>query len=325
MNARRNYHLFFALTLLLTGCAGRAPRSAPGEKPEALKFIFITTCVEEDFFKPVIKGMTDAACLLGVDCTFTGTHGVDIPAQAEMVRQAVRDGVDGIALCIIDPVAFDPVVQEARDAGVPVVAFAVDDHATENARLSAINQRLYEAGRTLGQRAARFVPDDSVILMTMHAAGVSALEDRLRGVQDGLREAGRKNVTWKVAITGNTGAESAAVIAAELKANPQIKVVLCTGQADTEGAGLAISEHYAGQGYIAAGFDLSEKILKFIEQGQIAFTIDQQPYIQGFFPVVQLTFYQRYGIMPRSMDAGATIITADEAPKVLDLKRQHYR
>ena len=33
-----------------------------------------------------------------VECTFTGTTGVNVQAQAEMVRQAVREGVDGIAL-----------------------------------------------------------------------------------------------------------------------------------------------------------------------------------------------------------------------------------
>ena len=45
-----------------------------------LKFIFITCSVGEDFFRPVQKGMRDAAALLDVDCEFIGTEDVDLEA-----------------------------------------------------------------------------------------------------------------------------------------------------------------------------------------------------------------------------------------------------
>ena len=54
-------------------------------------------------------------------------------------------------------------------------------------------------------------------------------------------------------------------------------------------------------------------------------TVDQQPYIQGFYPVMQLTLYLRYGIMPSNMDAGATIITPKNVDQALKLTRQKYR
>lgn len=309
---------FFALPL-----AGRLTvEASESEAPRRLRFIFITTCLEEAFFKPVQKGMADAAALMGVDCTFTGTPGVDVKAQAEMVRQAVRDRYDGIALNIIDPLGFDAAVEEAARQGVPVVAFNVDDHATPNARLSAVCQRLYEAGRTLGREAARFIPANSAVLMTMHAEGVSALEDRLRGAQEELKARG---VTWSVAITGNHAAESAQVIRRELERRPDVKFVVCTGQADTEGAGLAIEQHFRERGVVAVGFDLSSNILRLIKAGHLRFTIDQQPYVQGFYPVVQLTLLKRYGIVPSNMDAGAAIITRDQVDAVTKLTEQHYR
>ncbi|MBL7112716.1 MAG: sugar ABC transporter substrate-binding protein [Bacteroidales bacterium] len=313
------------LTFIMSGCAPPDQPDQSDQGQKKLRFIFITTVVGEDFFIPVKKGMEDAARLMDVECTFTGTEGVDIPAQAEMVRQAICDGYDGIALNIIDPEGFDAVVSEAIETGIPVVAFNVDDNATPNARLSSVNQRLYEAGKKLGNEAAKFIPDGSEILMTMHDEGVSALEDRLRGAQDGLKEAGRNNVIWKVVITGNTVAKSTEVINRELQANPQIKFVLCTGQADTEGAGIVIGEHFSNQDYKAAGFDLSPGILQHIMQGHISFTIDQQPYIQGFYPVIQLTLLKRFGIMPSNMDTGAALITSQNAGDVLELAKQHYR
>jgi len=324
MRRFEQYSLTFLSILLMVAAGCNRPGSMSDrvkvESEPRLRFIFITTCIESRFFDPVIKGMNDAAMMLGVDCSFTGTEGVDLEAQAQMVRQAIQDGYDGIALNIIDPVAFDDVVQEAMDKGIPVVAFNVDDHATPNARLSAVCQQLYNAGQTLGKKALDYVPPGSHILMTVHAEGVSALEDRLRGAQDVLRD---KNITWTVAVTGNTAEQSARSISKELKANPRIRHVLCTGQADTEGAGLAVENSFPE--YTVAGFDLSPNTLRLIRAGHIRFTIDQQPYVQGFYPVVQLTQYCRYGILPSDMDSGATIIDNNNVDRVMNLCEQKYR
>jgi len=62
-----------------------------------------------------------------------------------------------------------------------------------------------------------------------------------------------------------------------------------------------------------------------VKAGTIAFTVDQQPYVQGFYPVVQLALYCRYGIRPASQDAGATVITREDVDKVLKLSAAGYR
>jgi len=310
------------IVLLLTAPIIMVPALWAKAPQKPLRFIFITTCKDEPFFGPVKKGMMDAAKMMGVECTWTGTADVDTAAQAKMVEDAIGRNYDGIALNIIDPVAFDKVAKLAADRGIPLVAFNVDDNATPNARLAAVCQNLYEAGRSLGRAAAPHIPDGSRILMTMHSAGVSALEDRLRGEQDALKD---KGITWKVVVTGNTAEGAAEVITKELKADPDIKAVLCTGQTDTEGAGLAVERNFKDRGCYVAGFDLSPQTLRLIEAGVIAFTIDQQPYIQGFYPVVQLALRCRYGIMPSNIDAGAAIVDRSNVDAVAGLCKEGYR
>jgi len=298
----------------------RAQGAAAGaERP--LRFIFISTLVHEDFFNPVKKGMADAARLMGVEAAFTGTEGVDVKAQAAMVAKAVADGYDGIAVNLIDPTAFDEVVRAAVEKGVPVVAFNTDD-TTPNARLSSVNQNLCEAGRVLGRKALEFIPPGGKVVIAMHDEGISALEDRFRGMTEELQ---KKNVTWKRIITGSDPAKAEGNVTRALRENPDVKVVLCTGQADLEPTALAIEHQFKGQGYAVAGFDLSPEILRLMEAGIIRFTIDQQPYVQGFYPVIQLTLYCRYGIRPPSMDAGAFVITRDQAAAVMKLKKGNYR
>jgi simple sugar transport system substrate-binding protein len=307
------------LSVALACVAGCGSAGGSGQR---LRFTFISTCANEDFFKPVKRGMADAAARMGVECTFTGTPGVDLKAQAQMVRDAVAAGVDGIALNIIDPTAFDDVAREAMDKGIPVVAFNVDDQATPNARLSGVCQDLYQAGRSVGTKTAELIPDKSTVLVTVHDDGISALEDRLRGEQDALKD---KGITWKKLVTGTNPEKAAELITAAMKENPQIKVVLCTGQADTEGAGLAIERNFAGKGYVAAGFDLSPQILRLIQAGHVRFTIDQQPYVQGFMPVVQLALYCRYGLKPSNLDAGAAVIDKGNVDAVVGLNAKGYR
>jgi len=120
----------------------------------------------------------------------------------------------------------------------------------------------------------------------------------------------------------NDGAE---VVARTLRANLDIRIVLGTGQADTEAAGRAIERHFPNRGYFSAGFDMSPTTLRLIQEGHIRCTVDQQPYIQGFYPVMQLVLYLRYGIVPSDIDAGAAIIDKANVDQVMALSQQLYR
>jgi simple sugar transport system substrate-binding protein len=299
----------------------RAAAKRVGEET-ALRFAFITCCKDAPFFEPVKKGMRDAAAKMNVTCDWLGTEAVDIPAQAALVRRAVADGYDGIALSIIDPKAFDAVIKEARQRGVPVVAFNVDDNATSNARLSGISQRFVAAGGALATRVAADIPQDAHVLGLLHDRGISALDERLQGIQESLK---KKNLRWTVIVTGVDAAKADKAIADALRQDPEIRAVFGTGQADTEAAGRMIETQFADRGLWAAGFDLSPETLRLIKAGRIRCTVDQQPYIQGFYPVVQLAHYLRYGIRPSNIDAGATIVDRGNVDRVIELAKKKYR
>jgi simple sugar transport system substrate-binding protein len=134
-----------------------------------------------------------------------------------------------------------------------------------------------------------------------------------------------QGIAWKRFITGSDPAKAGENIARNLKENPDVKIVLCTGQADLEPVATVIEKDFKGQGYAVAGFDLSPTILRLMQSDIIKFTTDQQPYVQGFYPVIQLALYCRYGIRPSNMDAGAFVITKEQAAKVMALKKADYR
>ena len=314
-----------AMTMLAVAavnlCWGQAIVS-PQATERSLRFLFVSPCVNEAFFGPVKKGMRDAAALLGVQCEFVGTEDVDVPAQCELIQKGLSGGYDGIAVDIIDPTGFDAVLTEARSKGMPVVVFNTDGGKDRSLRMSAVSQNLYEAGRTVGRAALENLPRGCKVLFTQHSKGISALDDRLSGIRE-VRET--KGITGEVLISGTTPAQAEKAIGEALQADPTIKGVLGTGQADTEGAGLAVEHMHAKRTCYVAGFDLSPAILRLLKAGVIDFTIDQQPYIQGFYPVVQLTQYCRYGILPSDIDAGASVIRPADADRILILSKGEYR
>ena len=221
---------------------------------------------------PVKKGMHDAAPMLDVDCDFIGTQGVDVPAQAAMVRQAVADGYDGIALNIIDPEAFDQVVADALAQGVPVVAFNVDDFATPNARLAAVSQRVYDAGKAVAERALADIPPGACVLLTKHDEGVSALDERQRGQTDVLSAHG---IRWMTVITGNKPPREPPSSSKRFASIPKFASCSAPVNPTPKRPAGPSPNILRTQGYWAAGFDLSPKTLELIEAG--AYAIHRRP------------------------------------------------
>ncbi len=285
-----------------------------------LKLLFIAVTCDEDFFGPVKRGMADAAALMGVDAQFTGTTGVDAGEMAELARRGIAEGVDGLAIIVFDAVAFAPVIAEAQASGVPVVAFNINEGRGRAGNLSGIAQDFPAAGKALARRVAADVEPGSTVLLTMHDPGISALEERRDGIKAGLSG---HAINWVETITGHQGEEAARHILDILERKPEISAILATGQADTEGAALAAER--APRPVYAAGFDLSPTILRLIKAGHLACTTDQQPYAQGFYPVIQLVLNIRYGLLPVDMDAGACIIDRSNASRIEALSEAGYR
>jgi simple sugar transport system substrate-binding protein len=268
-----------------------------------MKFIYITPFVNEDFFINVKKGMNDAAGLLRVSCEFTGTPETDSAALNQMVRQAIEERYDGIALNITSQGLFTEVIKEAKEAGIPAVAFNIDDPSS--GRLAGVQQNFYKAGKILGERALSHIKENAKVIITLHDAGVSALDERARGISDVIKA---KNVKIETIVSGNTPELARDTLIKSLVSD--VAAILGTGQSDTEGAGLAVKQLNAPRPYVA-GFDTSDGIKNLIRKGILDFSIDQQPYVQGFYPLLMLYQNKTLGVIPFDIDCGSGIIDRD--------------
>ena len=285
-----------------------------------LRLRFLTIAVDEEFFTVVRKGMNDAAAAMQVEADLAGTPGVEAGELVRLTRKAIADGMHGIALNICDADAFAEVIAEAKAHSVPVVAFNIDAARGKSGNLSSIMQDFRGAGEALGRRASVAIPNGANVIVTVHDDGVSALEERLGGIQAGLKD---HAINWQRLCTGQDPGKGAQLLREAIARFP-VQAILGTGQADTEACGLAARSLAPSQPFVA-GFDLSPGIVDLIAQGYIDCTIDQQPYAQGFYPVVQLALYLRYGLLPSSLDAGAAFIDRFNLEAIQKLGRQSIR
>lgn len=105
------------------------------------------------FFNPLIKGAQDAAKEADVDLDIQYANN-DQVLQNNIIQTAVANKVDGIATVIWDDHAFKKSICDAVHAGIPVIAFNVDNTkgAADSCRLAFIGQDFVTAGYLIGKR-----------------------------------------------------------------------------------------------------------------------------------------------------------------------------
>jgi len=285
------------------------------------KFVVITHATAVPFFVPVRKGAEDAGKLVGADVVYTGPAGFDIQKQVEFMKSAIAQRVDGIACTLPDPTAFNDVVEEAMSKGIPVIAINAD--APASGRLAYIGQGNYEAGRSMGGQIVKLLPGGGSVILGIHTAGAENLEARIKGVKDVLDAKG--GFKYRVVATGTDITRAESLLASALQADPSVKGMF--GVEDVTGIAIGnIIERQKLKGKVfGGGFDLVEQELNHIENGVMQFTIDQQPYLQGFQGVMELWLNRMYAISPCDINTGIAPVTAENVKAVKDLAKKGYR
>ena len=273
------------------------------------RMVFVNHAVTNPFFVPARYGIEDACSLLGVTSDWTGSATSDVGEMVAAFRRAVAADVGGIAVSIIDPTAFDALTAQALELGIPVIAYNADG-GRQNRRLAYVGQDLYESGLRVGARITQLVARGDVYVF-IATPGQQNIQPRVDGVLDAVADAGR-SVRVHVVATGADVGEEARKIEETVVANPGLKGLFAVDGGSTQGVAAVMSKHgLHARGVRAGGYDLLPGTLRAIEAGVVDFTIDQQPYLQGFVPVLQL-FLARYSgglVSPADTNTGLVFVT----------------
>jgi simple sugar transport system substrate-binding protein len=231
----------------------------------------------DTFWDRVRTGAETAAQALNVELEYS-TSG-EAPEQATLVQNSIDRGVDGLAVTLAYPEAVGPLAQQAADSGTPVVAFnaGIDVYEQYGASMYFGSDETV-AGQSVGERLTEIGAEKAICVI--QAQGVSSLEARCEGVTSGF---GNTEILY---VEGTDLPTVRSTIGAKLQQDPSVTHVVTLGAPIALAALDAVAD--AGSDAEVATFDLNTDVAQRIADGDILFSVDQQPYVQGFLAVQAL-------------------------------------
>jgi simple sugar transport system substrate-binding protein len=258
------------------------------------------------YFLPTKVGAEDAGAQLGIDVEWTGVPDANTVAQIQQFQQLVNTGYQAIVVIPLEADAWIAPIKKATDAGVIVVTANSDSPGSS--RELFFGQDLVGAAVVQGQMLAKLAGNKGKVALTNCAPGLLALDLRIQGAKEGATKGGLEVVNIYNSNPSDMAAELS-TIKDILKANPDLAALMPLCGPDTAAAGLVRKE--GGNKQPIVGTDLMYQTLELIKEGHIEGTVGQQPYLQGYLPVMYS--YQRAILSaPRLQLPGGNYFMANE-------------
>ena len=313
----------------------QAAKEAPGTKnfhsaDGHLTFAIITHTAGNGFFDPVYVGAKVAADAFGINLLMLGSEAPidDIPRELEILNQAIQDPtIDGFIFTTPQSGAYDDIVKKLESEGVPVATTnSFDPKLYDRSNISHTGQNA-SAAMLDGQALAKCLIDrkvkgGSVIFPNYTQGGnvevnnrtkyafegtVKALKDA--GVLDNFKvDAGPANIGIDVDLSDPTGSVSRLI---ESRGD-----VVGAFMNDGVALGNALSQLSMGGKVCAFSFDIDPKRKEFIKEGVLTGSLGQQPFLQGFWPVMQLYLQIDRGVTAADLDTKGQLVTKANVDKV---------
>ena len=276
---------------------------APARADEPIKVTFIDADkAGNPFFNPIRKGTADAAKAYGVDVDFQYAD-LDPAKLNDIVETAINNKVQGIVVQMYTPGAYKTSLEHAREAGITVISFNIDD-PTEPLH-KYVGQDLEGAGYKIGQYliAQAKLKKGAHVVAAAGDVNASDLGPALQGRRQGPFRGGDHVGTDRGQLRGRPVADAHKPVSHRPSGDSRRRRPRCRGHRRRAG-GCRGRRHEDS----TVGFDITPIIAVNIRKGLTLGSVDQQPYLQGFLPIMMIGMKAKYGLSPFSADTGDAIV-----------------
>jgi len=287
---------------------GGTPAGGIFDSSKKLKFVFVNHVTTNPFFVPTRYGAEDACKLLGCEYQWTGSRESNINEMVNAFNTAITGGADGIAVALVDDKAFNSGIDAATKAKIPVLSYNAD--APDSGRLAYIGQDLFVSGAEMGNRIKELVPSGDVALF-IATPGQANIQPRIDGAKSVLDKVSA--IKTDVITTGAALPAELSVIDSYAQSHPNVKGYFAVDAGSTQGLAQTIQKRKLREKDVkGGGYDLTPITQKLLAEDQIDFTIDQQPYMQGFLPVLELYLHTVAGTLTGVSDVNTGLKFLDK-------------
>lgn len=278
----------------------------------------------DPFWSVVKNGVAQAAKDMGVNFSYDAPPTFDMVKMSQLIDAKVASKPDGLIVSIPDASALGGSIKSAVSAGIPVISInSGSDVYKSLGALTHIGQTEELAGIAGGENMGKAGVQNALCIN--QEQGNAALELRCKGFQEGLVKTGGKVTELVVDLKNPTDTQQKITSAFARTPYDGVLALGPTGAAPA----LAALQAAGKLGQIKLGtFDLSADVLSAVAAGNMLFAIDQQQYLQGYLPIVILTLFKLYLLLPgggQPVLTGPNLVLKDTASRVIDLSKQGIR
>ena len=278
----------------------------------------------DPFWSVVKNGVAQAAKDMGVNFSYDAPPTFDMVKMSQLIDAKVASKPDGLIVSIPDASALGGSIKSAVSAGIPVISInSGSDVYKSLGALTHIGQTEELAGIAGGENMGKAGVQNALCIN--QEQGNAALELRCKGFQEGLVKTGGKVTELVVDLKNPTDTQQKITSAFARTPYDGVLALGPTGAAPA----LAALQAAGKLGQIKLGtFDLSADVLSAVAAGNMLFAIDQQQYLQGYLPIVILTLFKLYLLLPgggQPVLTGPNLVLKDTAARVIDLSKQGIR
>ena len=312
--------------LLVAACTSSpqvTPAASGGPSGEQVDVYFATFAIGNAFWGLMERGANDAAAQNGVNVTWTQGTEFSVEQTVTRMNAALAANPDVMVVTDIDPDAFEPIMRQAQDAGIMVININAASPNDDPPYEFYVGADEYLAGQAAGQA----ILDHSTTPPTRAACAIQVLGhialEALPGFNDVLTAAGL--TVDKIDVAGGpTEAESKAT--AYFIANPDAGGIY-TLTAGPEAFDPILKVVKTHPGVLMVTNDTSETAFNAIKAGEVVAAIDQQPYLQGYLPVIWAKLFMDHAFLPagREILTGPFVVDATNVDAILQGTTDGYR
>lgn len=328
----------FVLTLVLSACGsnnegsgGNSPSASQGAAPsgsapaagssEKLYIPVISKGFQHQFWQAVKTGAEKAANELGVEITFEGPETESqVDKQIEMLQAALDKKPSAIGFAALDSQASIPLLQQAKDAGIPVIAF--DSGVESDIPLATAATDNIAAAALAADKMAELIGGKGEIAVIAHDQTSRTGIDRRDGFKNRIESKYPDIKIVDIQYGGGDHLKSTDLAKAILQAHPNLKGFFGTNEGSAIGVINAVTESGLDGKITVIGYDSGKQQIDAIKAGKMAGAITQNPIGIGYETVKAAVAAVKGETVEKNIDTGffwydKTNIDSEEIKAVL--------
>ncbi len=290
-------------------------------KAETKMYIpLISKGFQHQFWQAVKAGADKAAVEFNVDVTFEGPDSeAQVDRQIDMLAAALAKSPAAIGFAALDSQAAIPLLQKAKEAGIPIIAF--DSGVDSDIPVATAATDNVAAAALAADKMAEFIGGEGKVAVIAHDQTSRTGIDRRDGFINRMAEAHPKIEVVTVQYGAGDQLQSTEIAKSILTANPDLKGMFGTNEGSAIGVVNGVKESGA-KGIVIIGYDSGKAQKDAIRSGLMSGAITQNPVGIGYETVKAAIMAAKGEAVPAKIDTGfyyydATNIDSPEIAAVL--------